>query len=238
MVRIEDDLCTLSVDTSGEALHKRGSKTATAKAPLRETLAALFLRSCGYRGQWPVLDPMCGSGSFVIEAAEVALGLAPGRARGFAFEQLVTHDPGVWEDERRALAAGTTDLRFHGSDRDQGAIRAAAANAARAGVDGVASFTRAAVSDLVRPAGPPGLVIVNPPYGLRIGERKPLFAVHGALGAVLAERFAGWRVGMVTSDAGLARATGLPWDAPGPIVDHGGIKVRLWQTGPLQDAGQ
>ncbi len=233
LVRIEDDLCTLSVDTSGEALHKRGSKTATAKAPLRETLAALFLRSCGYRGQWPVLDPMCGSGSFVIEAAEMALGLAPGRARGFGFERLVPHDAVAWAAERGGLVAGATDLRFHGSDRDQGAVRAAQANAERAGVAEVVAFARAAVSDLPRPDGSPGLVIVNPPYGLRIGTRKPLFALHGALGATLAARFAGWRVGMVTADAGLARATGLPWEAPGPIVDHGGIKVRLWQTGPL-----
>jgi putative N6-adenine-specific DNA methylase len=233
MVRIEDDLCTLSVDTSGEALHRRGSKTATAKAPMRETLAALFLRACGYRGQWPVVDPMCGSGSFVIEAAEAALGLPPGRARDFAFEQLATHDAVAWEAEHQATTPATTDLRFHGSDRDAGAIRSAIANADRAGVGGIATFTRAAVSDLTRPDGPPGLVIVNPPYGHRIGERQPLFALYGALGATLMQRFRGWRVGLITTDAGLARATGLPWHEPGPIVDHGGLKVRLWQAGPL-----
>jgi len=233
MVRIEDDLCTVSVDTSGEALHRRGSKTATAKAPMRETLAALFLRACGYRGQWPVIDPMCGSGSFVIEAAEAALGLPPGRARDFAFELLATHDPAAWGAERRAFAPAKTDLRFQGSDRDAGAIRSATANADRAGVGGITAFTRAAVSDLSRPDGPPGLVIVNPPYGHRIGERQPLFALYGALGATLTQRFQGWRVGLITTDAGLARATGLQWADPGPIVDHGGLKVRLWQAGPL-----
>jgi len=233
MVRIEDDLCTLSVDTSGEALHRRGSKTATAKAPMRETLAALFLRACGYRGQWPVVDPMCGSGSFVIEAAEAALGLPPGRARDFAFEQLTTHDATAWDAERRAIAPRATDLRFRGSDRDAGAIRSAIANADRAGVAAIATFTRAAVSDLTRPEGLPGLVIVNPPYGHRIGERQPLFALYGALGATLTQKFSGWRVGLITTDAGLARATGLPWQDPGPIVDHGGLKVRLWQAGPL-----
>jgi putative N6-adenine-specific DNA methylase len=105
-------------------------------------------------------------------------------------------------------------------------------NAARAGVEGVARFARQAVSDLARPAGPPGLVMVNPPYGGRVGEAKALFALYGALGTVLRERFAGWRVGLVTSDAALARATGLSLD-PGPTVPHGGLKVRLYQSGPL-----
>src|SRR5690606_29791625 len=87
LVRIENDLCTISVDTSGEGLYRRGHKAEVNKAPMRETLAALFLRECGYRGTEPVLDPMCGSGTFVIEAAEIALGLQPGRSRGFAFEK-------------------------------------------------------------------------------------------------------------------------------------------------------
>ncbi|NMD08074.1 MAG: hypothetical protein GYA66_08860 [Phyllobacteriaceae bacterium] len=95
--RIENDLLTLSIDTSGGLLHKRGSKQATAKAPLRETMAALFLRQCGYTGHEPVLDPMCGSGTFIIEAAEIALGLAPGRNRRFAFEHLATFDAKAWE---------------------------------------------------------------------------------------------------------------------------------------------
>ena len=84
--RIDDDLCTISVDTSGESLHKRGHKEEVAKAPMRENMAALFLRQCGYRGSEPVVDPMCGSGTFVIEAAEIAIGLKPGRSRRFAFE--------------------------------------------------------------------------------------------------------------------------------------------------------
>ena len=91
-VRIEDDLCTISVDTSGESLHKRGHKQGVGKAPMRETLAAMFLRQCGYHGTEPVYDPMCGSGTFVIEAAEIAAGLLPGRSRRFAFEELTTFD--------------------------------------------------------------------------------------------------------------------------------------------------
>jgi len=230
--RIDDNLVTLSVDTSGALLHKRGHKEAVSKAPMRENLAALFLRACGYRGTEPVLDPMCGSGTFVIEAAEMALGLQPGRSRGFAFEHLARFDPAAWATLRDRVP-GDTGLRFHGSDRDQGTIRMAAGNAQRAGVDAVASFTARPVSDLERPDGPPGLVIVNPPYGGRIGNKKLLYGLYGALGQVLKDRFTGWRVGIVTTEAGLARATGLPFQPPGPPVAHGGLKVKLWQTRAL-----
>jgi putative N6-adenine-specific DNA methylase len=234
MVRIDDDLATFSLDTSGEPLHRRGLKQAVGKAPMRETMAALFLRACGYAGTEPVIDPMCGSGTFVIEAAEIAAGLAPGRARSFAFEDLATFDPAAWAAMRAGLAAPKpTDLRFHGADRDAGAIKGAAENAERAGVAALCTFDRRAISDLVRPEGPPGLMIVNPPYGARIGERKLLFGLYGALGAVARERLSGWRVGLITSDGGLARATGLPFLPPGPPVAHGGLTVQLHRTAPL-----
>jgi putative N6-adenine-specific DNA methylase len=231
--RIEDDLCTFSIDTTGESLHKRGHKQAMAKAPLRETLAALFLRQCGYDGTEPVVDPMCGSGTFVIEAAEQALGLLPGRDRSFAFEELVTFDAQSWDILKTAAPTRATELRFYGSDRDAGAIRAASANAERAGVAGIASFHCHAISDLPRPDGPPGLIMVNPPYGARIGEKKLLFALYGALGKTLSERFRGWRVGMVTSDPALAKATALPFLPPAPPVSNGGLKVTLYRTAPL-----
>ncbi|PIE12994.1 MAG: RNA methyltransferase [Rhodobacterales bacterium] len=234
LVRIERDICTLSLDTSGEALHKRGHKQAVGKAPLRETMAALFLAQCGYVGQEPVLDPMCGSGTFVIEAAEIALGLAPGRARSFAFERLSTFDAAAFAALRDALPAPrATDLAFYGSDRDAGAVDMARANGDRAGVGGITRFTCAPVTELQRPDGPPGLVMVNPPYGARIGNRKHLIGLHDQLGARLGAEFRGWRVGLVTSDEGLARATRLPFSAPGPHVAHGGLKIRLYQTGPL-----
>ncbi len=235
LVRIEDDLCTLSLDTSGAPLHRRGHKRAIGKAPLRETMAAAFLRACGYDGREPVLDPMCGSGSFVIEAAEIAAGLAPGRSRRFAFEALAGVDRARWAALRAALPpAAPPAQRFFGADRDAGVTRQAQANAEAAGVAAWARFTTAPVSALARPEGPPGLVMVNPPYGARIGKRHMLHAVYGALGRVLAERFAGWRVGLVSSDAGLAASTALPFGAPGPWVPHGPLKVRLWQTGPLR----
>ncbi|MGR3460439.1 MAG: THUMP domain-containing class I SAM-dependent RNA methyltransferase [Roseovarius sp.] len=233
MARIEDDLVSLSVDTSGEPLHRRGHKQATGKAPLRETLAALFLRQCGYDGTEPVLDPMCGSGTFPIEAAEIAAGLAPGRDRRFAFEDLATFDAPAWQAIRGGIAPRETGVRFAGFDRDAGAVRMAGDNAARAGVAGLASFACQPVSALTRPEGPPGLVMVNPPYGARIGNRKLLFGLYGSLGEVLRREMRGWRVGLVTSDGGLARASGLPLLPPGPPVAHGGLKVTLWRTGPL-----
>jgi len=232
-VRIEDDLVTFSIDTSGEPLHKRGFKAAVGKAPMRETMAALFLRDCGYHGTEPVLDPMCGSGTFVIEAAEIAAGLKPGRERRFAFETLATFDPEAWEAMRASAPVQSPTMRFFGSDRDAGAVRSSQQNAERAGVSDWTSFTQGSVSDLERPDGPPGLVMVNPPYGTRIGNRKLLFAIHGALGKRLVEGFSGWRVGIITTEAELARATGLPFLPPGPPIPHGGLKVKLFRTDPL-----
>ena len=123
--RIEKDVCTISVDTSGELLHKRGHKQAVAKAPMRETMASLFLRQCGFDGSEPVVDPMCGSGTFVIEAAEIAAGLQPGRARHFAFEQLASFDAAAWQADARGACprhAGGALLRQRprrGGDPDE-----------------------------------------------------------------------------------------------------------------------
>lgn len=234
-VRIDDNLVTISLDTSGESLHKRGHKTATGKAPMRETLAALFLGAAGYDGREPVLDPMCGSGTFVIEAAEIAAGLLPGRDRGFAFEQLASFDADAFARIRASHGGQADDItpRFFGSDRNAGAIANSQKNAEAAGVAALTRFNEGAISDLERPDGPAGLVIVNPPYGGRIGNKKLLFALYGTLGKVLKSRFSGWRAAIITSDGGLAKATGLPFVPPGPPVDHGGTKVKLYQTDRL-----
>jgi putative N6-adenine-specific DNA methylase len=261
--RIENDLVTLSIDTSGELLHKRGSKQAMAKAPMRENMAALFLRLCGYDGMEPVLDPMCGSGTFVIEAAEWAAGLAPGRNRSFAFEKLATFDERAWRTMKQKPSPGPSDhplpslrdgrgqvepspalewgrvreagerANFFGSDRDAGAIAASQANASRADVAHLTHFEKKTVSEITPPPGSPGLVICNPPYGSRIGEEKKLVALYSALGASLRERFHGWRVGMITSNERLARATGLPFGKPSAPILHGGLRIRLFQTKTL-----
>ncbi|MEM6731730.1 MAG: THUMP domain-containing protein, partial [Myxococcota bacterium] len=186
VARIEDDLCTISVDTSGDPLYKRGYKLEVGKAPLRENLAAMFLYHCGYRGEESVVDPMCGSGTLVIEAAQIARHIAPGRARTFAFESLPSFDRDGWralcdEADARTSEGGV----YYGSDRDAGAVTMSRSNAKRAQVDGVTRFAKHAVSDLQPPPGPPGLVITNPPYGARIGATKDLRDLYATVGNVL-----------------------------------------------------
>lgn len=228
MVRIEDDMVTISLDTTGESLHKRGFKEGVAKAPMRETMAAMFLAQAGFDGSQPVLDPMCGSGTFVIEAAEIALGLKPGRSRDFAFEHLPGFDRKAWNVLRAPGPLSTPTVRFYGSDRDAGAIRMARENAERAGVSDYVSFEQQSVETLEAPDSPPGLIIINPPYGTRIGNKAPLMGLHRSLGQVIKTKFKGWRVGIVTSDKELARATGLGLALVEPTVLHGGLRVGLY----------
>ena len=232
-IRIDDNRVTISVDTSGEPLHKRGHKEAVGKAPMRETLAALFLRQCGFDGTQTVFDPMCGSGTFVIEAAEIASGMQAGRTRSFAFEHLVSFDPAAVTAMRRMDRPRSPANRFSGSDRDAGVIRMAQANAERAGVADLTAFVQAQASDITPPDAPPGLVMVNPPYGARIGDKKALYPVYGRLGQVLKERFSGWQVGVITSEAALANTMGLPFLPDGPSIAHGGLRVRLYRTAVL-----
>lgn len=231
-LRIEDNLCTLSLDSSGEPLHRRGHKQALNKAPLRESLAALFLRSCGYDGDMPVFDPMCGSGTFPIEAAEIAAGFLPGRSRTFAFQQLASFDAAAFDALKNPEPREPAPL-FFGSDRDTGAILKSQQNAERAGVQHLTSFEAKPISAVTPPCDTPGLVIVNPPYGGRIGNKKPLYGLYASFGEVMRRSFKGWRVAMITSEPGLAKTTGLPWANTGPRIDHGGIGVKLYQTGVL-----
>ena len=235
-VRFDDDLCTLSIDTSGDPLHTRGFKQAVNKAPLRETMAAQLLRACGYGGGEAVLDPMCGSGTFAIEAAEIAAGLAPGRARRFSFEALPGFDAEVFATMKADLPAADLDIahRFYGSDRDAGAIDMSRANAQRAGIEALTRFEARAISAVTRPEGlDSGLVIVNPPYGDRIGDPGALTGLYASFGRVMREQFSGWRVGMITDKPALAQATGLPFKGPSAPIPHGGLKVRLYQTAAL-----
>lgn len=233
MLRIEDDLATISLDSSGVSLHKRGHKEAVNRAPMRETMAALFLRAAGYRGGEPVYDPMCGSGTFVIEAAEWASGLAPGRDRRFAFEDFVGFDAAGFAELKAGLAPQPTQLRFFGSDRDVGAIAMSRENAERAGVSQITAFSERDVTEIAPPEGPAGLVIANPPYGLRLGDRRDVQGLYAALGKALKARFKGWRVAIITTEAGLAKQTTLPFLPPGKPVLHGGIRVQLFQTRAL-----
>lgn len=233
-VRIDHDEVTLSLDTSGEPLHKRGYKEAVAKAPLRETLASLVLREMGYDGRAPLLDPMCGSGTFVIEAAQLAAGLAPGRGRGFAFERLANFDRDAFMALRNRPPHARSDTVCLGFDRDPGAIRMSTENAERADVSDRTQFAQSALKDLARPEGAPGWVVTNPPYGARIGDKSAVFSVYKTFGEVMRERFSGWRAALITTDDKMAKATGLAFEQISAPIDHGGLKIRLYVTGPLK----
>jgi putative N6-adenine-specific DNA methylase len=230
VVRIVRDICTVSVDSSGALLHRRGYRRASAKAPVRETLAAALLLASEWDGAGtaPLIDPMCGAGTIAIEAALIARGRAPGLGRAFAFERWPEFAPGAWAEmlaqarsRERIPASGAP--RIHASDRDAGAIAAAEANAERAGVAGELALTVRSLSALTAPDGP-GWLVTNPPYGVRIGERAHLRDLYARLGDVARMRCAGWTVAILSGDATLAGHTGLPF-ASRLHTTHGGLPV-------------
>jgi putative N6-adenine-specific DNA methylase len=227
-VRIDHDRCTISADASGDLLHRRGYRQAVARAPLRETLAAAMLAAVPWDPRTPLLDPMCGSGTIAIEAAMRARRMAPGLDRTFAAEQWPELDAGVFAAERRAARAlilPAAPAPVHASDRDAGAIDAARANAARAGVAADITFANVALSDVRPPAGR-GLLITNPPYGVRVGARAPLRDLYARLGQVARTRCGGWQVALLSADKALEGHTGLRFTERFR-TSNGGIPVRL-----------
>jgi len=223
VVRIEDDLCTLYADSSGAPLHRRGYRLETAKAPLQETLACALVLASGWDKTSPLLDPFCGSGAIAIEAALLAADIAPGRCRRFAFMDWPSFDAERWVSVLDGSSASSSP-RIAASDRDAGAVRAAQANAERAGVADRIEFSCRALSSLEPPAGP-GWLVTNPPYGVRLKGRRDLRDLYARLGQVLRERFPGWRASVLCPDARLLRATGLPF-GPGLPLLNGGLRVR------------
>jgi putative N6-adenine-specific DNA methylase len=228
VVRLDHDECTISADASGELLHRRGYRKAIAKAPLRETLAAAMLLGADYDPSQPFVDPMCGSGTIAIEAAMIARGIAPGIARDFAAQRWPQMDATAWKSARdaaRDLERDRASAPILACDRDAGAIEAARSNAARAGVEGDIEFRVAALSALEPPAGP-GLLLTNPPYGIRVGETKPLRDLFARFGQVAYTRLGGWRVGMLSANGVLEAQTRLDFEERFKTT-NGGIPVRL-----------
>ncbi len=228
VVRLDHDRCTVSVDSSGALLHRRGYRQAIGKAPLRETLAAAVLMGAGYDPAHPLVDPMCGSGTIAIEAALLARGIAPGSARRFAAETWPEAAPAAWASARAAAHERVTARALApivAADRDAGAIAAARANAARAGVERDIEFRVAPLSALEPPAGR-GLVAVNPPYGVRVGESKALRDLFARLGQVAAVRLRGWRVALLSADRALEAQVRLRFEERFR-TRNGGIPVRL-----------
>jgi putative N6-adenine-specific DNA methylase len=229
IVRIVDDQVEVSADSSGELLHRRGYRQEIGKAPLRETLAAAMVLASGWRKGEPLLDPMCGSGTIPVEAALIARGIAPGAQRKFQFMNWPNFDEGRWNEIlENARGSATQSIEgIRGSDRDAGAIQAAARNAERAGVADTIQFSVEAISGSIaelEDGGPrAGWILTNPPYGVRIGESEDLRNLYARLGMALKTK-QGWRAGILTSDAALVRQTRLPV-RPRFSTRNGGIPV-------------
>ncbi len=211
------DRFVISADASGDLLHRRGYRLETAKAPLRETLAAAMLLGCGWDGTVPLVDPFCGSGTIPIEAALLARRIPPGLHRRFAFEAWPDFDAQpVGQRSAPTRSRGSCRVRrlIVGSDRDAGAIEASRANAARAGVAGNIEFRNVPLSAM-DPLPGTGLLLTNPPYGARIGEEKALRNLYAQLGNVARTRLPGWRVALLGANprlegtGGRAAARGL-----------------------------
>jgi putative N6-adenine-specific DNA methylase len=227
VVRLDHDSVTISADASGILLHRRGYRQATAKAPLRETLAAAMLLASGWDRHAPLVDPLCGSGTVAIEAALLARNIAPGQNRSFAFVHWPHFDEGRWLLRKHRLRE--TELPrvpgvIRASDRDAGAVRAALDNAERAGVEADIDVSQLAIS-AVQPAGGKGWIVTNPPYGVRVGDAsvRNLYAQLGKVGQSI---FSGWNVGLLSADPALERQVGIKFDQMFR-TSNGGIPVRF-----------
>jgi putative N6-adenine-specific DNA methylase len=212
LVRIVHDVCIVSADTSGELLHRRGYRQAVAKAPLRETVAAACLLAVDYDGTQPFIDPMCGSGTFPIEAAMIARNQAPGRARPFSFEHWPGADRDVLPTLRRATKAAGEDvpeLPIVGSDRDPGAIRMSIANAERAGVAGMLTLEQKTLDEITPPADF-GTWCSNAPYGRRVGNTDALTGLFVQIGKLARGPFAEWRVALLLAEPSHVKALQSP----------------------------
>ncbi|MBI3786550.1 MAG: hypothetical protein HY270_24435 [Deltaproteobacteria bacterium] len=223
-VYLQNEIATVSLDLSGDALHRRGYRGRSAPAPLKENLAAAILMLADWpslaRQRVPFLDPMCGSGTLAIEAALMAADRAPGIGRDyFGFLGWRQHDAALWKRLREeAVAREVHDAKrlpiIRGYDADTRAIRAAIANAEQAGLHGRLHFERRALGEC-EPITVPvsaevrGLLVTNPPYGERIGERTELAALYAELGDVLRRRFLGWTAAVFTGNRDLAKRIGL-----------------------------
>jgi putative N6-adenine-specific DNA methylase len=229
LVRLVNDLCTISIDTSGELLYKRGYRQAVAKAPLRETLAAGLLLSAGWEESNPLVDPFCGSGSIAIEGTLIARHIAPGINRRFAFMEWPTFQSetcaNLFSAARKEIRASETF--FYASDRDRGAIEMATANAARTGVNGNIQFACHAISDLPHFDLPAGFLITNPPYGVRVTSNKDLRNLYASFGKLLKQEFVGWRVGILCSEDPLIAALDLEPAQHTLHLINGGIPVKF-----------
>ncbi len=229
---------TLYLDTSGEALFKRGWRLETGDAPLRENLAAGLLRVSGWKPGTPLLDPMCGSGTLLIEAAQMLAGIPPGINRSFAFEKFLSFKASEWETVRNAVPAPLipSETSIFGSDISGDMLVMAGHNLERAGIPFDIPLKQIEAQEIKAPATQPGLLIANPPYGERIDVRgdstqapdEMAVAFFSAFGSTLKTRFAGWTVCLFTADLTLPRMLRLKESKKTPFF-NGAIECRLFR---------
>jgi putative N6-adenine-specific DNA methylase len=224
---LEERRGTLYLDTSGEPLFKRGWRAGAADAPLRENLAAGILMLAGWQPDAVLLDPMCGGGTFLVEAGAMARGRAPGARRTFGFEKLAAHDAGLWGKVKRETGPQERAPRLYGSDTDPKVLNAARRNLAAAGVERWATLERSDVLERSAPAAS-GVLVMNPPYGERMGSAEELAGFYPKLGDALKQRFAGWRCYIFTADLRLPKLIGLTPSRRIPLW-NGPLECRLYE---------
>ncbi|OGS91464.1 MAG: DNA methylase [Gallionellales bacterium GWA2_60_18] len=227
---IEGNDLTLYLDTSGDALFKRGVRQHTNIAPLRENLAAGILRMTGWQPGTPLLDPMCGSGTFLIEAAQMSLNIQPGIARNFAFEKLKNFDAAEWNRMReQAIAAQlpARPLEIYGSDLYGDALKTAWRNLHEAGLSECVQLKQANILEISAPAEH-GVLVANLPYGERMGELDELAELYPQLGDALKKKFGGWTAYLFTADKAILKLMRLSPSRRTPLF-NGAIECRLLQ---------
>jgi len=229
-LHLTDREASLYVDTSGEPLFKRGYRGDTDEAPLRENLAAGILALAQWSPEIPLLDPMCGSGTIVAEAAQIAANRAPGLARTFGFQKLAWYDGPTWQRIKQAardrirLPSGPPAI--FASDMADAAVAMTRTTLRSAHVDAFVDITRADVLTRAAPAAS-GALIANPPYGVRLAEANALAAFYPRLGDALKQHFPGWTAHLLTGDLRLAKLIGLKPDRRTPLW-NGAIECRLF----------
>ncbi len=228
-VRVVNQIVSVSIDTSGETLSKRGYRKKTGDAPLKEHLAAGLILMTDWDKKSPIVDPMCGTGTFLIEGAMIAMNMAPGLLRkSFGFEKLKNFDSEIWSsliDEATASEIEELDFKFYGSDRNGGAIETTALNARHAGVDEAIELVKCAIDELECPTDS-GVVITNPPYGERIGDKDRLKDDYKDISYVLKNRFQGWTAYILSGEPELTKNLGMRSDIKIP-VSNGPINCRF-----------
>jgi putative N6-adenine-specific DNA methylase len=221
---------TLYLDTTGEPLFKRGQRIASGEAPLRENLAAGILQLAGWSPGIPLLDPMCGSGTILLEAAHIALDIAPGSERHFAFEKFKNFDHRRWR-ELSEIARSREKPRvpqpIYGSDLSAAMVQAARTNLTHAGLAKVVNVKQANVLEITAPAKQ-GIIVTNPPYGVRLGEQEALAEFYPKLGDVLKKQFSGWRAYLLSADMRLPKLIRLAASKRTPLF-NGALECRLFE---------